>query len=148
MPLAAGGPGDVLTRTMGQPVVIDNRPGAKASADGYTLLSTGKLRALGTTGEKRMTAAPELPPVAESGLPGYEVSVWYGIVTPAGTPPAVITRLHAEISKIVQLQDIKNRWAVLGAEPLHSTPDQFATFIKADIGKWAKVVRAANVKLD
>ena len=111
-------------------------------------IKTGKLRALGTTGAKPMPAAPDLPPIAQSGLPGYEVLVWYGIVTPTGTPPAVITRLHTEISKIVQLQDIKDRWAVLGAEPLHGTPEQFAAFIKADLGKWAKVVRAANVKID
>ena len=288
VPLAAGGPGDVLTRAMGQklseqtgqPVVIDNRPGAntnvgtefvaKSPADGYTLLSTanplttnpslypalpydplrdfapitligltplllvvhpslpvksakdlialakarpaqlnyasagngsalhlagemfnslarvklvhvpykgvtnafsdllggqisimfpgapialpqikaGKLRALGTTGEKRMAAAPDVPPVAESGLPGYEVSVWYGVLAPANTPAAVVSRLHREISKIVQLPDIRERWMALGTEPLHNTPEQYAAYLKADVGKWAKVVREANVKID
>ena len=108
----------------------------------------GKLRALGTTGAGRTSAAPELPPISEAGLPGYEVSVWYGILAPAGTPTAVINRLHAEISKIVQLPEIKERWAVLGAEPLYNTPEQFAAFLKADLGKWAKVVRDSGAKID
>jgi tripartite-type tricarboxylate transporter receptor subunit TctC len=111
-------------------------------------VKAGKLRALGTTGAKRMAAAPELPAISESGLPGYEVSVWYGVLAPTGTPAANIARLHTEISKIVQLQDIKERWAALGAEPLHNTPEQFATFLKADVVKWAKVVREAGVKID
>jgi tripartite-type tricarboxylate transporter receptor subunit TctC len=111
-------------------------------------VKAGKLRALGTTGAKRMAAAPDLPPIMESGLPGYEVSVWYGFLAPAGTPPAVINRLHAEISRIVQLPDIRERWAGLGAEPLHNTPEQFAVFLKADVVKWAKVVRESGVKID
>ena len=111
-------------------------------------VKAGKLRALGTTGAGRTAAAPELAPISEAGLPGYEVSVWYGMLAPAGTPTPVITRLHAEISKIVQLQDIKERWAALGAEPLHNTPDQFAAFLKADLGKWAKVVRDSGAKID
>ena len=108
----------------------------------------GKLRAIGTTGEKRSAAAPELPSLGESGLPGYEVSVWYGMLAPVGTPLAIVTRLHAEISKIIQLPDIKERWATLGAEPLHNTPEQFAAFLKADLGKWAKVVRESGAKID
>lgn len=108
----------------------------------------GKLRALGTTGAGRTPAAPELPPIGESGLPGYEVSVWYGMLASAGTPAAVINRLHSEISKIVQLPEIKERWAVLGAEPLYNTPEQFAAFLKADLGKWAKVVRDSGAKID
>lgn len=111
-------------------------------------VKAGKLRALGTTGAGRTAAAPELPPIGESGLPGYEVSVWYGILAPAGTPTAVINRLHSEISKIVQLPEIKERWAVLGAEALHNTPEQFAAFLKADLGKWAKVVRDSGAKID
>jgi tripartite-type tricarboxylate transporter receptor subunit TctC len=111
-------------------------------------VKAGKLRALATTGTKRMAAAPELPPISEAGLPGYEVLVWYGVLAPGGTPAAAISRLHGEISKIVQLQEIKDRWATLGAEPLHNTPDQFAAFLKADVVKWAKVVRDAGVKID
>ncbi len=111
-------------------------------------VKAGKLRALGTTGARRTAAAPELPPISEAGLPGYEVSVWYGILAPAGTPTPVINRLHSELSKIVQLAEIKERWAVLGAEPLHNTPEQFAAFLKTDVGKWAKVVRDSGAKID
>ena len=108
----------------------------------------GKLRALATTGAKRTPAAPELAPVADSGFPGYEISVWYGILAPANTPPMVVNRLHTEISRIVQLPDIRERWAALGAEPLHNTPEQFAAFLKSDLGKWAKVVRDSGAKID
>jgi tripartite-type tricarboxylate transporter receptor subunit TctC len=109
---------------------------------------TGKLRALATTGSKRSAAAPELAPLHEAGLPGYEVSVWYGILAPASTPVAAITRLNTEVAKIVQLADIKERWATLGAEPLQSTPAEFAAYVKADVIKWAKVVKSAGVKID
>jgi tripartite-type tricarboxylate transporter receptor subunit TctC len=111
-------------------------------------VKAGKLRALGTTGDKRTAAAPELAPIHESGLPGYEVSVWYGMLAPAGTPASAITRLHAEISKIVQLADIKERWAALGADPFYTTPVEFAAFLKADVVKWAKVVKASGAKID
>jgi tripartite-type tricarboxylate transporter receptor subunit TctC len=111
-------------------------------------VKAGKLRALGTTGAKRMAAAPDVPTISESGLPGYEVVVWVGVLAPAGTPAAAINRLHSEISKIVQSQDIRERWATLGAEPAHNTPEQFAAFLKADAVKWAKVVREASVKID
>ncbi|MBI4189405.1 MAG: hypothetical protein HY525_02570 [Betaproteobacteria bacterium] len=111
-------------------------------------VKAGKLRALGTTGAGRTSAAPELPPIGESGLPGYEIFVWYGVLATAGTPTAVINRLHSEISKIVQLPEIKERWAVLGAEPVHNTPGQFAAFLKTDLGKWAKVVRDSGAKID
>jgi tripartite-type tricarboxylate transporter receptor subunit TctC len=111
-------------------------------------VQTGKLRALGTTGARRMAAAPELPPLGESGLSGYEVTVWYGVLAPTGTAAAVISRLHGEISRIVQLPDIAKRWATLGTEPLHNTPEQYATFLKADVVKWARVVREAGVKID
>ena len=108
----------------------------------------GKLRALGTTGAKRAPAAPELPTIAEAGVPGYEVSVWYGVLAPANTPAAIVQRLHAELTRIVQLPDIRERWAVLGAEPVHNTPGEFAAFLKADLGKWANVVRESGAKID
>ena len=111
-------------------------------------VKAGKLRALGTTGEKRMAAAPELPPIHEAGLPGYAVPVWYGVLAPANTPSAAITRLHSEITRIIQLADIKERWAVLGAEPAYNTPAEYAAFLKADVVKWAKVVRESGAKLD
>ncbi|HSQ03418.1 MAG TPA: tripartite tricarboxylate transporter substrate binding protein [Burkholderiales bacterium] len=108
----------------------------------------GKLVALATTGTRRTPAAPELPTVAEAGVPGFEVTVWYGVLAPAATPQAVITRLHGELVRIVQLPDIRERWATLGADPLTNTPTEFAAFLKADIGKWAKVVKESGAKAD
>ncbi len=112
-------------------------------------VQAGKLRALAVTSDKRSAAAPALPTVAEAaGLPGYEVSVWYGVLAPAGTPPAVVNRLHAELVKIVQSPDVATRFAALGAEPLHNTPEQFAAFLKSDLVKWTKVVRDSGAKID
>jgi tripartite-type tricarboxylate transporter receptor subunit TctC len=111
-------------------------------------VQAGKLRALATTGDKRSAAAPELPTVAEAGLTGYEVSVWYGVLAPAGTPAATIARLHGEVVKIVQSPEITARWATLGAEPLHNTPDQFAAFVRNDLVKWTRVVRESGAKVD
>jgi tripartite-type tricarboxylate transporter receptor subunit TctC len=108
----------------------------------------GKLRALATTGEKRAPAAPELPTIAEAGFPGYEVSVWYGLLAPAGTPQATVNRLNSEIVRVVQLPEVRERWAALGAEPLTNTPEQFAEFLKTDLSKWAKVVRDSGAKVD
>lgn len=110
-------------------------------------VKAGKLRALGTSGVQRTPAAPELAPLAET-LPGYEVSVWYGMLAPANTPAAAVTRLNSEVARIMQLADIKERWAALGAEPVHNTPAEFAAFLKADILKWAKVVKASGAKID
>ena len=111
-------------------------------------VQAGKLRALAVTGDKRSAAVPELPTVAETGLPGYEVSVWYGVLAPAGTPSAVINRLYGELVKIVQSPDVAARFAALGAEPLHNTPEQFAAFLKSDLVKWTKVVRDSGAKVD
>ena len=108
----------------------------------------GKLRALASTGDKRTPTAPELPTIAEAGLPGYEVSVWYGVLAPAATPAAVINRLHDELVRIIQLPDIRERWAALGADPLHNTPEQYTAFLKADLLKWTKVVRDSGAKVD
>jgi len=108
----------------------------------------GKLRALASTGDKRTSTAPELPTIAEAGLAGYEVSVWYGVLAPAATPGAVINRLHDELVRIIQLPDIRERWGVLGADPLHNTPEQYAAFLKADLAKWSKVVRDSGAKVD
>lgn len=108
----------------------------------------GKLRALATTGDKRTAAAPDLPTIAETGLPGYEVFVWFGMLAPAGTPSAVISRLHTELARIIGLPEIRERWAALGAEPVRSAPAEFAAFLKADVVKWAKVVRDSGAKID
>jgi tripartite-type tricarboxylate transporter receptor subunit TctC len=108
----------------------------------------GRLRALATTGAKRTAAAPELPTIAEAALPNYEVSLWYGLLAPANTPQAIVQRLHAEVTRIIALPAVREQWASLGAEPMNTTPEQFAAFLKNDIVKWQKVVRESGAKID
>jgi tripartite-type tricarboxylate transporter receptor subunit TctC len=105
-----------------------------------------RLRGLGVTSSKRSAVAPELPTLAEAGVPGYEATQWYGVLAPAGTPRETVNRLNAELARIVQLDDVKTRFAADGVEVVTSTPEQFAQYIKAEIGKWAKVAREAAIQ--
>ena len=109
-------------------------------------IGTGRLRALGTTGIKRMSNNPDVPTIAESGLPGYEVNSWSGVIGPAGMPRDAINRLNAEIVHVMALQEIKNRLPSLGIEASTTTPEEFAAYLRADVAKWAKVAREANVQ--
>jgi tripartite-type tricarboxylate transporter receptor subunit TctC len=113
-----------------------------------TQVKAGKLRALGVASAKRTPLAPEVPTIAESGLPGYEVVAWYGVMVPAQTPPATITRLHAEIAKGLKTPDSEARFASQGAELVISTPPAFAAHVRAEIAKWAKVVKATGARVD
>jgi tripartite-type tricarboxylate transporter receptor subunit TctC len=97
---------------------------------------------------KRSPILPELPTVSEAGLPGFELGSWYGLFAPAGTPADIIRRLHAEAVKALRAPDMKDQFAVLGAEPVGSTPQEFAEVVKRDLAKWAKVAREANVKAE
>jgi len=106
---------------------------------------SGRLRALGVTGNTRSTTAPDIPTIAEGGLPGFESVQWSGLLAPAGTSTNTITRLHRETAAILRSQEVKNRLARDGAEPVGSTPEQFAAYIKSETGKWAKVARAAGI---
>jgi tripartite-type tricarboxylate transporter receptor subunit TctC len=108
----------------------------------------GKLRALAVTRKIRSQALPDVPTMAESGYPDIEGENWFAFIVPAGTPREVIATLHGEIVKIVALPDVKERLAALGFESVASTPEEFATRIKAELAKWAKVVRAANIKAE
>ncbi len=109
-------------------------------------IKAGKLRALGIATLKRSAQMPELPTIAEQGLPGFEVVSWTGVAAPAKTPPAIIRRLHAEIVKVVNTTDMQQFMASQGAEPALMGPEEFGAYIKADIARWAKVVKAAGVK--
>jgi len=109
---------------------------------------SGKLRGLAVTTAKRSAAAPELPTVAEAGVPGYDANAWFGIFVPAGTPQAVIDRLHAETVKIVKLPDTRERFLSLGAEPVGSTPAEFGAFFRNEVAKWGKVVKASGAQVD
>jgi tripartite-type tricarboxylate transporter receptor subunit TctC len=108
----------------------------------------GRLKALGVGSANRIPALPDLPTISEAGVPGYEVTNWWGIVAPAGTPPPVIGRLHKELAAIATSQETKQRFEAEGAEPRPMSPDEFARFIAAETVKWARVVKQAAIKAE
>ena len=111
-------------------------------------IKAGKLRALALVAPQRASALPEVPTVAEAGLPNFEVTTWYGILAPAGTPKPIVTRLNAELVKIMHAPEMKDRLATMATDPVTSTPEEFADYIKREIVKWAEVVRQAGLKAD
>ena len=111
-------------------------------------IKAGKLRALALVAPHRSAALPEVPTVAEAGLPDFEVTTWYGILAPAGTPRSIISRLNGELLKIMHAPELKERLTATGTEPLTSTPDEFAAYIQKEIAKWGDVIRKAGVKAD
>ena len=111
-------------------------------------LKGGKLRALAFTSAKRVPGAPEVPTLVESGFPGFEVLSWYGILAPAGTPPDIVRKLNAEINRLLDMPDVRERLTTLGAEPTGGTPEQFAATIRTDTARWAKVVKEAAIRID
>ncbi len=108
----------------------------------------GRVRAIGVTGPKRATVAPDIPTIAEAGVRDYEVVQWYGILAPANTPRDIIARLHAATVRALQDPAIKERFASDGGETVGNTPEEFAAVIRADLKKWSKVVKDAGIKLD
>jgi tripartite-type tricarboxylate transporter receptor subunit TctC len=108
----------------------------------------GRVRALAVTSPQRSPAAPEVPTMAESGVTGCEISEWNALLAPAGTPPATIERLHAEVAKILATEEIRAKFADLGAQPIGSTPVELAAFLRGEMAKWAEVVKVANVKIE
>jgi len=111
-------------------------------------IKAGKLRALAVTGPKRSPALSEVPTIAEQGFPGVEATAWYGVLAPAGTPKPVITRLHGDLVKILEQPDVVQRLDGLGFEIAATTPEQFGAYIRSEIKKWAKVVKASGAKAD
>ena len=109
---------------------------------------SGKLKALAVTSAARSPAAPEIPTVAESGLPGYEAIAWNGLLAPAGTPKEVVAKLNAELKKALELPEIKERFAAQGFAAAWSPPDKYAAFIAAEVDKWAKVVKVSGATVD
>ena len=110
-------------------------------------LKTGKLKGLAVTGRERSTVLPELPTMIEAGVPGYQAGTWYGIYAPAGTPPAVIAKLNAELQKIVALPEIRTQFAGQGIEPAGGAPEQLAALTRDDLARWGKLIKDANIKL-
>jgi tripartite-type tricarboxylate transporter receptor subunit TctC len=108
----------------------------------------GKVKALGTSGTTRSTVLPGVPTIAEAGVPGYETTIWLGVMAPKGTPAPIVAKLNAEIGKIVARQDVRDDWAKQGAVPMTKTPAEFARFLEQDIVKWERVVKISGAKPD
>lgn len=111
-------------------------------------VTAGRLRALGVTGPRRIPLAPDIPTVAEAGVPGYEITAWGGYMAPAGTPGPIVARLNAELNKVVASPAIRERWVALGIEPVGGTPGRFAGFVKTETAKWTDVIKRAGIKGD
>ena len=142
VPYKGGGP--ALNDTLGGQVAIFFAPILTALPH----VQAGKLRALAVTGVARSPVAPQLPTMAMAGVPGFEFSVWDGIFAPARTPPQVIGALNAEIVKVLQLPELRDKLAAMGADASGSTPEQLAAYLKADTAKWAKVLQDSGIKAE
>jgi tripartite-type tricarboxylate transporter receptor subunit TctC len=110
------------------------------------LARSGRVRAIATTGLKRSSIMPETPTVAESGVPGYEATIWLGLMAPTGTPKPLVDRLNAEVNKILKRPDVKRAWNEQGAEPMIMSPAEFEKYLNADIAKWAKIVKLSGAR--
>ena len=123
-------------------VMFDNLPSC------LPFIKSGRLKPLAVSSTSRSRALPDLPTVAESGVPGFDVTVWFAVLAPAATPRDIVNRLNGEIIKAIKTPDMRERLAQQGAEPVGNTSDEFAAVIKRDLAKWAKVVKDAGIKLD
>jgi tripartite-type tricarboxylate transporter receptor subunit TctC len=138
------GSGPAVTDLMGNHVQI--MFGSMAST--LPFVKAGRLKALAVTTARRSAVAPELPTLSESGLPGFEITTWYGMLAPAGTPPSVIRRLHADTIKALGEPDVKALFSAQGIEVVGNTPEEFAILIKKDIAKFAPVIKASGAKFE
>ena len=111
-------------------------------------VKAGKLKAFAITTKKRSALAPEIPTMDEAGVPGYEASIWNGILAPTGTPKAVVNRLHETIVQILKSPQAAERYANVGAEIRYNSPEEFAVLVRAELAKWAKVIKAAGIRVD
>jgi tripartite-type tricarboxylate transporter receptor subunit TctC len=111
-------------------------------------VNAGKLQALGTTGKSRSPVTPSIPTVAEAGVPGYEATIWLGVMAPAATPKPILEQLSAAVNKVINSPEVKANWSKQGAVPMGMKPDEFGAFIKEDVAKWAKLVKETGMKVD
>lgn len=123
-------------------VMFDNMP----NVIGH--VRAGKMKALAVTTAQRSPQAPEIPTVAESGVPGYEQTAWFGVLAPAGTPREIILKLHGEITKLLNTAEVKERFAKQGVEVRTTSPEEFGAFVKSEVARWGKVIRDAGIKAD
>ena len=142
VPYKGGGP--AVTSLVGGETVV----GFATAPSVLPQIKAGRLRGLAVTTLKRTAAAPELPTIAESGVANYDANTWYGALAPAKTAATIITRLHGEFIKIMQSADVLERIAVLGYERSTTTPQEFAAYIKSEVDKWGKVVKATGIRAD
>jgi tripartite-type tricarboxylate transporter receptor subunit TctC len=112
------------------------------------MIETGRVKPLGTSGRVRSSALPNVPTLAEAGIPGYEATIWLGVMAPAGTPQAIVDRLNTEIGKILARPDIAAAWRAQGANPMIMKPDAFGGYMQSEIERWAKVIKANGIKGD
>ncbi len=117
-------------------------------ANAMAQVKAGKLRALAVTTASRSPLAPDLPTMAEAGLPGFDISTWYGFFAPAGTPPAVVAKWSADVAKVLNAPDVRAKFVADGAEPTPNSPEQFAQFIAREQAKYARIVKASGAKVD
>jgi tripartite-type tricarboxylate transporter receptor subunit TctC len=117
-------------------------------ANAMAQVKAGKLRALAVTTAERSKLAPELPTMAEGGLPGFDISTWYGLFAPAGTPPDIVTKWNADVTAMLRTPDMRERLLAQGAEPAPGTPDEFARFVATEAAKYARIVKASGAKVD
>jgi tripartite-type tricarboxylate transporter receptor subunit TctC len=140
VPYKGSGPGVTDLIAGHVPVMMPNMLSAQPH------IKSGRLRALGVTGAKRAPGADDIPTIAEAGLPGYEAVQWYGVLAPAATPRDIITRLHAGVVRALQNPDVRQRLLHDGAEPVGSSPEEFAAYLRSETTKWARVIKAAGIK--
>jgi tripartite-type tricarboxylate transporter receptor subunit TctC len=110
------------------------------------MIEAGRVRALGTSGRVRSTALPNVPTLAEAGVPGYEATMWLGVMAPAGTPQPIVDRLNVEINKILARREIGDAWRAEGANPMIMKPGEFGAYVQSEIERWAKVIKANGIK--
>jgi tripartite-type tricarboxylate transporter receptor subunit TctC len=110
------------------------------------MIQAGRVKALGTTGKVRSAILPDVPTLSEAGIPGYEATIWIGVMAPAGTPQPIVTLLNTEINKILARADVKDAWEKQGAATMSMKPDEFGVYIQSEIDKWAKLIKANNIK--
>jgi tripartite-type tricarboxylate transporter receptor subunit TctC len=142
VPFKGGAPATQALMAGDTQFMFDNLANAMAQ------VKAGRIKALAVTTAERSKLAPDLPTMAEAGLPGFDISTWYGLFAPAGTPPAVIAKWNADVTKILNSPDVRAKLQADGAEPSPNTPEQFAQFIARELAKYARIIKASGAKVD